>query len=118
MRNVHRAANARRLPIVSRSDPRQDSNRQRVISLGFRSFRGFNIKGGSSMKRLLCGLALTSFIACSFLIGGCGEDNEKAAAITGQAPEGGGPKSQAEISDRLRGAGAGLKAEKYPRAKQ
>jgi hypothetical protein len=60
------------------------------------------------MKTLLRGFVLTAF--CGFLVAplGCSEDNEKSAGITGKAPEGGGPTSQAELSGQMKGGGGAM----------
>jgi hypothetical protein len=65
------------------------------------------------MKTFIRGLVLTAF--WGFLVAplGCSEDNEKTAAITGKAPEGGGPKSQAELSGQMKGGG-GAMPQGYP----
>jgi hypothetical protein len=70
------------------------------------------------MKTFLRGLVLTA--CCGFLVApvGCSEDNEKTAGITGKAPEGGGPKTQAELSGQMKGGGGGMAGQGYPGAKR
>jgi hypothetical protein len=68
-----------------------------------------------TLQRWFVLTALTGLLAVPL---GCAEDNEKTAAITGKAPEGGGPKSQADLSGQMKGAGGGMGAQGYPAAKK
>jgi hypothetical protein len=68
-----------------------------------------------TLQRCFVLAALTGLLAVPF---GCAEDNEKTAGITGKAPEGGGPKSQAELAGQMKGAGGGMAAQGYPAAKK
>jgi len=60
---------------------------------------------------------LTAALGLALLSAGCAENNEQSAGISGKAPEGGGPKSQADLGAQMKGAGADYKTQGYPGAK-
>jgi hypothetical protein len=71
----------------------------------------------SSMRRLFSALAVTAIVASSFIIGGCGDSNEKASGITGKAPEDGGPKTPEEYGKKLQEQ-QNLKTQGYPQGRR
>jgi hypothetical protein len=68
------------------------------------------------MSRIFRGIALACYLSIALLASGCGEDNEKSAAIKGTPPTDN--KTEKEQLDAMRNSGAGgtMKGAGYPGA--